>query len=54
MNYTLYNIEDFYTKIEKSLNPKVRKMMIYTGYQRDEDGWHSEFYMAIRLHSGKL
>lgn len=37
MGYTFETIQDFYDQIEKSLNPKVRKMMVYTGYQRDEE-----------------
>lgn len=37
MDYIFDNIEDFYNQIEKSLNPKVRKMMVCADYQRDEE-----------------
>lgn len=35
--YTLDNIQEFYDSMENSLNPKIRKMMVYAGYIRDEE-----------------
>lgn len=35
MNYNLDNIDEFFDGLNKSLNPKARKMMVWAGYQRD-------------------
>ena len=37
MEYTLNNIQNFYDQIDKTLNPKVTKMLVYAGYQRDKE-----------------
>lgn len=42
MEYNLDNIQEFYDKMEESLNPKIRKMMVYAGYKRDEERRHKE------------
>ena len=36
MTYTIDNINEFFDDLNNSLNPKVSKMMVYSGYMRDE------------------
>lgn len=35
MDYNLDNIEEFFNGLNSGLNPKVKKMMVWAGYQRD-------------------
>ena len=34
--YTLDNIQEFFDNLDNALNPKIRKMLVWAGYERDK------------------
>lgn len=34
--YTLDNIQEFFDSLDSALNPKIRKMLVWAGYERDK------------------
>ena len=34
--YTLDNIQEFFDSLDNALNPKIRKMLVWAGYERDK------------------
>ena len=37
MTYNFDNINEFFEDLNKSLNPQVSKMLVYSGYMRDKE-----------------
>ena len=50
--YTIDNIHEFYEAMDKSLNPNVRKMMVYAWYARDKERKEKESEVAQQYKHG--
>lgn len=51
MEYNMDNIQQFYDEMDNSLNPKIRKLMVYAGYYEDCERQQKEKEIANLFNS---